>query len=819
MSAIIGTDNINELTTNHGVIVDSLTIKDMVIGTTSNPLSNMNCIDEDLVPYQLNGLTKSNTRLRDYLSVLKYSVTIDVTSSVLNYTVTDTSGYNILIFDIGEKILIKSATTLVYDATLLAGTDASPNNVYIYVQNDGADVPELVGSNTYPVVDHVMISISLMGAISVSSFTDYTTTNIPRYPNRFLSNVITKFNDSGAKYVSGLIPTVNSTSVSIGTGVIKILFDNINISATGTGTGVTIISSTGTYSTITGIAFTQYSSGETITATRYFSVVFGVSGTRLYAIIQGKPTTEYYTADICVADIYDKSVLYYQSLKDTFIPICRCVLLKGSPNTIVQLISGLYYNDLRGISLYTSISKRNTASGSSTGDIPTWNTTYKSYLPKTTAEIKTQLDLTTTSDVSFHTLTLHDPTDIGSTWLYLDRPIANRPLGIEFSTNSTTEGSIFISSDSFMGIRNASDGTMLNIDLSTNKVHIVYNLYVGEFITSLSNAPRLHVNDTATSTSWKGHIAATGSTTGIIMGQLNTTAVVGGHSPGLDAWKNLGLNLGASGTAYTYVGNVYGVSGSSTQDVQIESSGRLVAVTSLTAHKINITAINDKDSITIYNIIPKQFNRRKTISVPNANDPMNDSVEYTNEYDTDLEMGFIAEDIEAVDPKLCIYDANSNLTGVKYQSINTLTTKELIRRNEGISVSDKFLVSMPYTYDNPITSSVQDLGIDSNGLIGYIPSTLDMKENILYDIDYSWVLKLKPVQFNYKGEKNIEYGLIAEDVEKINKDVCVYSSKGVLIGVNYRKLLTPVLSQMKILDAKNKELEERILKLESRFLI
>jgi uncharacterized protein involved in exopolysaccharide biosynthesis len=52
------------------------------------------------------------------------------------------------------------------------------------------------------------------------------------------------------------------------------------------------------------------------------------------------------------------------------------------------------------------------------------------------------------------------------------------------------------------------------------------------------------------------------------------------------------------------------------------------------------------------------------------------------------------------------------------------------------------------------------------------------------------ILKLKPVTFHYKNrddknDKTPQFGLIAEDVEKVNRDLVVYGKDGKVLSVRY----------------------------------
>ena len=130
------------------------------------------------------------------------------------------------------------------------------------------------------------------------------------------------------------------------------------------------------------------------------------------------------------------------------------------------------------------------------------------------------------------------------------------------------------------------------------------------------------------------------------------------------------------------------------------------------------------------------------------------------------------------------------------------------------------------TYSATVGATNRDLFVDDTGLIGYVSSVRDSKTNIENIDDVSWLSSLQPVTFNRRkkeqvlggenglevvGEQysddfyeEIEYGLIAEDVEIVNDELCFYDEvDGVneLRGVHYQKLIVPLLKKVQQLAA------------------
>jgi hypothetical protein len=89
------------------------------------------------------------------------------------------------------------------------------------------------------------------------------------------------------------------------------------------------------------------------------------------------------------------------------------------------------------------------------------------------------------------------------------------------------------------------------------------------------------------------------------------------------------------------------------------------------------------------------------------------------------------------------------------------------------------------------------LKIGSEGLVGTTASLRHLKTNIDYEYDSSWIYKLKPAQFEFKKfPGNVQYGLIAEDVNDINPDFAKFNSDGSLRGVKDELLSSVILKEL-----------------------
>ena len=107
--------------------------------------------------------------------------------------------------------------------------------------------------------------------------------------------------------------------------------------------------------------------------------------------------------------------------------------------------------------------------------------------------------------------------------------------------------------------------------------------------------------------------------------------------------------------------------------------------------------------------------------------------------------------------------------------------------------------------------------VDANGQLGTTPSSRRFKENI-ENVDIATadkILDLDVVQFNYKNDakKEIQYGVIAEDVEPIFPEMIVYDLDGQVDTVQYHKMLPLLIKQVQLMKA---EYQSQINTLQSR---
>lgn len=97
--------------------------------------------------------------------------------------------------------------------------------------------------------------------------------------------------------------------------------------------------------------------------------------------------------------------------------------------------------------------------------------------------------------------------------------------------------------------------------------------------------------------------------------------------------------------------------------------------------------------------------------------------------------------------------------------------------------------------------------IDANGVLGTILSSERYKENI-EDVKDS-ILDLRPVKFRYKSTQEQSYGFIAEEVEKIAPQLCIYNKNHELESIKYHEFTALLLNEIKKLNDRLNTLERK----------
>jgi len=128
-------------------------------------------------------------------------------------------------------------------------------------------------------------------------------------------------------------------------------------------------------------------------------------------------------------------------------------------------------------------------------------------------------------------------------------------------------------------------------------------------------------------------------------------------------------------------------------------------------------------------------------------------------------------------------------------------------------------------YGTTVTTP-RNVFVDSSGSFGGISSTRESKTNIAPLRSASWVQQLNPVTFNYRKkdetgtftdefESENQFGLIADEVEAVAPDFCIYVNDK-LQGIHYDRMIAPLIKAVQELSATNEALTARIAALEAK---
>jgi len=328
-----------------------------------------------------------NDALADSISISRNSVT----GGVWSIDVTSDDPLGIFGGVINDRAFLLATSTIYLDITSYAGTDANPNEVFVYFASSSGSV-ELLASNTSPEdagINHIDVAKFTAGTVYNDKVTLYahnpTKTNI----SSFISNNHHRLEDEGALRISGLEMTSSSTDITIASGTVKYIYQEADTTEEQvTVDGIFWINNDGTYATGTDFSFGDlYSTGEAIGNNKYFNAVIGimpetVNGVekfRLIGLVQ-KGSTEYTVKADAISD--DSNLTVYRPavsmLNSVFIPVARVIVLRsGAVYSLQTFPDGLYHEDIR-------IQAGGTGGGSITAVSP-WTSDATSIFQKNTA--------------------------------------------------------------------------------------------------------------------------------------------------------------------------------------------------------------------------------------------------------------------------------------------------------------------------------------------------------------------------------------------------------------------------------------------------
>ena len=137
---------------------------------------------------------------------------------------------------------------------------------------------------------------------------------------------------------------------------------------------------------------------------------------------------------------------------------------------------------------------------------------------------------------------------------------------------------------------------------------------------------------------------------------------------------------------------------------------------------------------------------------------------------------------------------------------------------QGQDISDSCFIGNIFNAMAPSGSAVF---IDANNRLGTITSSKRFKEDIKpIGKSSEALLELKPVTFRYKKEidpaARSQFGLVAEDVEKVNPDLVVRDKEGKPYSVRYDQINAMLLNEFLKEHRKNEKQEATIARLQKQ---
>lgn len=123
--------------------------------------------------------------------------------------------------------------------------------------------------------------------------------------------------------------------------------------------------------------------------------------------------------------------------------------------------------------------------------------------------------------------------------------------------------------------------------------------------------------------------------------------------------------------------------------------------------------------------------------------------------------------------------------------------------NSAITLLDS-LANRSIIYGGPALGTLYFYWKDETGnkyvstLSGTSLSSIKYKSDVANMEDTSWIYKLRPVNFTYtqhKQPRTKQYGLIAEEVEKVNPLFVLHDPDSSVVGVDYPSFITPIMNE------------------------
>jgi Chaperone of endosialidase len=154
----------------------------------------------------------------------------------------------------------------------------------------------------------------------------------------------------------------------------------------------------------------------------------------------------------------------------------------------------------------------------------------------------------------------------------------------------------------------------------------------------------------------------------------------------------------------------------------------------------------------------------------------------------------------------------------------SLTTGDnnIVIGNSGFAAdSNRIRIGTPGTHTDTFIAGIRGATVQNGlpvvvggqGKLGTLPSSVRFKEAIKpMDNASEAILALKPVTFRYKNQKNTtsQFGLVAEDVAKVNPDLVVRDENGEIYTVRYDAVNAMLLNEFLKEHRKVEQLEKQI---------
>jgi hypothetical protein len=394
------------------------------------------------------------------------------------------------------------------------------------------------------------------------------------------------------------------------------------------------------------------------------------------------------------------------------------------------------------------------------------------------------------------------------------------------SINAGTSTRLFVSASGNIGIGTSSP--IYKLDIVSSSLGTTSGSQQGllRFQTTNTNADKLEISNTRITTgsdwqtagyriqqrvdgTWMGYMQFNGSNSyGISFGTGNsTTAPINvSERMRIDSNGNVGIGTTSPNRLLTLSGSTsayaaFNSSNYNNYSVGATSLGFIVYDDTTTSYRMAVSKSSAANSqISIFS------------DAPTFNDSYNSSL-YIGNYQSN-----IATNGRAIGYRLLTSNAGSDVDAIfniQYAYMNPASAVPPNAYSTIFSLTKAGVITSLGTYANVIGATNRDLYVDSSGSIGYISSIRASKKNITSISDVSWLNSLNTVSFNRRKKdedgnyleetyNELEYGLIAEDVEVINDELCFYDivdGEKELRGVHYNKLIAPMLKMIQELKA------------------